>query len=76
MKPRFALVLDRDADDHPDHWRALMVASKEAEIRLQHDGHTIILPRKAGDRLLSPVIAVNQRTGKEDPAHIVELEPD
>lgn len=73
MEHRFALVLDQEADRDPDHWRASTVASRESEIRLQHDEHVILLPRKAGDRVLQAVTAVNLRTSQEDPAHIVAL---
>jgi hypothetical protein len=75
MEVRFALVLDRDVGLDLDHWRASAVAATRATLRLEHDGHVILLPRRPGDRRVEDVVARRHPDASADQAGVYELAP-
>lgn len=75
MEVRFALVLDHNVELDPDHWRASTVAASRVTLRLEHDGHVILLPRRPGDRRVEDVVARRHPDGLESRAGVYELAP-
>jgi hypothetical protein len=73
MVSRFALVLDSNAEADPANWRASQVAATPAAVTREHDGHFIVIPRKATDRRITSVMATHRTTGAVEPAGLYEI---
>jgi hypothetical protein len=75
MQVRFALVLDHAVELDPDHWHASSVAATRTRLRLQHDGHVILLPRNTVDERIEDVVAEHAVSGATEPAGIYLIAP-
>jgi hypothetical protein len=72
MQVRYALVLDRNTPE-AEHWPASGVAQTRATLRLRHDGHVLLLPRRPGDRRIDDMMAEDLSTGALEPGGVYEL---
>lgn len=73
MEVHFAVVLDRNASLDPDHWHVSAIADTRAALPLEHDGHVILVPRKAGDRRIEEVTVVDAASGRREAAGVYRL---